>query len=388
MATDISKQCQDSFDEVCSFWFQHAIDWMTMPIRLIYFPWFVILLYPLSLSEEHISSNLKTQMLLHQQSSSSMKEPEQSQNSTFHVDRVNSNASYRSTANRYFHSARPADMENVRQAGVETHRKYSSPVSPMTIKECRQPVDQPSRFELAQRPCASHQSSVEDRTDATTPIPSSSTWRPFGIFSVDLTKPIPDEVSAFVPIILRQQRLFREVGITCTSVARKFWGSHCSGISSLPPITHYSTISSYLSRHSHLSDGGYSGQGTQHNRADEQEGSLKEYILRINDFIFRRATAVAVNRDTAVTDSLTETMKLLTWTEQVKNIAESGGRGMSDNDIEEALGAARDLLCWLSDAEGLDEFDQVWDGMFVDGGLVLSDEDSATEADGEEMDSD
>lgn len=102
-----------------------------------------------------------------------------------------------------------------------------------------------------------------------------------------------------------------------------------------------------------------------------------QYVLLINDSILRRATIAAVNHDTAFADAL----QLLTWAEQVGHVATTAGCAMSDEDITEALAAARALLCWLSCAEGMDEFDQSWGGMFIDGGLVLSEEVWGTEND-------
>lgn len=104
-----------------------------------------------------------------------------------------------------------------------------------------------------------------------------------------------------------------------------------------------------------------------------------EYVLRINDSILRCAAATAVNHNTDFADSLLEAMQLLTWAEQIGHVAKTGGYAMSDEDITEAIAAARCLLWWLSCAEGLDEFYQLWEGLFVDGGLVLSEEDSDTD---------
>lgn len=47
---------------------------------------------------------------------------------------------------------------------------------------------------------------------------------------------------------------------------------------------------------------------------------------------------------------------------------------MSDDAIGVAVEGARDLLCWLQDGEAINEFDELWQEKFVDGTLVLSEE--------------
>lgn len=80
-------------------------------------------------------------------------------------------------------------------------------------------------------------------------------------------------------------------------------------------------------------------------------------MLRINDVLFRQARAESDNYHTAVTEALMQMMQLLTWAQKVETLAEGEGHGMSDDEIEEAVEGARDLLCWFQDDEGIDEFD-------------------------------
>ncbi|KAL8922943.1 MAG: hypothetical protein Q9208_004905 [Pyrenodesmia sp. 3 TL-2023] len=132
----------------------------------------------------------------------------------------------------------------------------------------------------------------------------------------------------------------------------------------------------------------FSGQHTQLSRANHEANTLMQYVLRINDSILRRATTATTDHDTAFADALLTMMKLLTWAEQVGQVATAGGCAMSDEDITEALAAAKALLCWLSCEEGIDEFDRLWEGMFLHGGLVFSEKDWDTSYDYDNDDDD
>ncbi|KAI4133459.1 MAG: hypothetical protein LQ338_000195 [Usnochroma carphineum] len=236
-------------------------------------------------------------------------------------------------------------MQKIRQAGTEAHRRYSSPVPPKTIKQCM---------------------------EAVTPEPSSSEWRPFHVFSTNPKETLRTEALASEPFLSRQKRLFHIMEIICTNAARKYWRSQCSSISFLPPITHRSATS--LLQQSYLFNGNSISHGTQEHHADDRNESLVGYILHINDRLFRRATASAGNYDAAMTQTLMQMMKLLMCAEQLQHLSREGGLQMSDDAIGVAVEGARDLLCWLQDGEAINEFDELWQEKFVDGTLVLSEE--------------
>ncbi|KAL8634459.1 MAG: hypothetical protein Q9228_007946, partial [Teloschistes exilis] len=104
----------------------------------------------------------------------------------------------------------------------------------------------------------------------------------------------------------------------------------------------------------------------------EEEGvTLMEYVQLINHIQFERAQSCKNNNDGAVVETLMRTMRLLTWAEQVRRLAMSGGREMSDDGIMSAVIGARDLICWLLDHKGEAAFNQIWEGKCVYGGRTL-----------------
>lgn len=103
-----------------------------------------------------------------------------------------------------------------------------------------------------------------------------------------------------------------------------------------------------------------------------------EYIELVNIILLRRARAVSGNHDAALAESVWCIMKLLTWAQQVRKLAEDGEYRMNDDEIEEAVKGSRDLTCWFLDLEGEAALENLWEGKWINGGLVFCDEDLTT----------
>ncbi|KAL8944565.1 MAG: hypothetical protein Q9216_000368 [Gyalolechia sp. 2 TL-2023] len=277
-----------------------------------------------------------------------------------------------------------------------THKRYSSPISPMTVPQSAQstsptfltppwsshtPEFYPPK-EINWSNCNSNEAS--SRTLTSMPFPLD--WSPFHVFN---TRPrayligeqnpllkFPESVAERV--IARQKNMFDEIEFICTNAAKKFWCKQSSGASSLPPISHHDASSlsqgfqqDVSSRVSETLPGCEAGQNN----------ALMEYIQRVNDILLRRTIAIAGEHDAVITESLSRIMKLLTWAEQVKSLAEMGGYSMSDHGIEEAVKGVRDLTYCLLDLEGEIALEKLWKGKRIDRGLVFCGEDTTMDAD-------
>lgn len=306
---------------------------------------------------------------------------------------VSPHANRASLKYQYFGAARSTILENTRHTEMETQRIDSSPVSPTTITQSAQHTTQSTpRISWSHHPkyyphketCASDRSGIHEYTNTSTPKSPSQGWRPFHVFSTGPKVSLLGErnplfhthESASKRIVACQENLFRDIENICTNAAKKYWDNQSSSTFSLPSILHRCT--SAFNQRSHQDVRDCTGQSQQHRHGDRRDVSLMEYILRINDILLRRAKLIQGDSGAATAESLARMMKLLTWAEQVRNLAERGGDGMSDDDIEEAVKGARDLICWLLDLEGEMEFDKLWHGKWVDGGLVLCEEDVCT----------
>ncbi|KAL9031838.1 MAG: hypothetical protein Q9196_000152 [Gyalolechia fulgens] len=225
--------------------------------------------------------------------------------------------------------------------------------------------------------------SIGHLSDKSTSISLPLGWRPFHVFN---TRPqayfLGERKTSIDPnapsekgIIARQKELFHEIQDICTNAARKFWRTQSPSASSLPLISHRTASS--LSQRSHQ-DVGNLASGKQQSCETGQDNPLMEYIQRINDILLRRARAISGDHETVMAECLPRIMQMLTWAEQVRNLAERGGYGMSDDGIEEAVKGARDLTCWLLDLEGEVALEKLWQGKWIDGGLVFCDEDLVT----------
>ncbi|KAL9586468.1 MAG: hypothetical protein Q9212_000884 [Teloschistes hypoglaucus] len=186
----------------------------------------------------------------------------------------------------------------------------------------------------------------------------SASWRPFHVFNAtpDTSRRISSlssKASSHESILEDQQEFFREMEQICTRSARKYWQNQAF---------HYKTNSNNSKR--------------RRRDPEEEEGiALMEYVQRINHIQFECAQSYENNRDAVVAETLMRTMRLLAWAEQVRSLAVSGGREMSDDGIMRAVIGARDLVCWLLDDDGEAAFNQMWEGKFVYGGLVMSEDD-------------
>lgn len=164
---------------------------------------------------------------------------------------------------------------------------------------------------------------------------------------------VSSEASSDEAMLEHQQGVFRGIEQICTRSAKKYWQRQ-----DLRPYE-------------------IDGNNVEQRRGNaEEEGvTLMEYVQLISHIQFERAQSSRNNNDGAVVETLMRTMKLLTWAEQVRRLALSGGREMNDDDIMSAVVGARDLICWLLDEEGEAAFNQMWEGKCVYGGLVMSEDD-------------
>lgn len=207
-------------------------------------------------------------------------------------------------------------------------------------------------------------------------------WRPFHIFSIGLPRtPDLSDSGTFVPaqrpnpdrILNYQYDLFKYTADLCIHAAEKYWC--CQFGTTLPNSSPLQPSTSPLDQHFRTHDNDYNTSTHEQSYRDEQNVTLMEYVQRINYVLLERAKAVNNDSDAAIMEAMMRTMKLLTWAEQVQSLAERGGYGMSDDDIVAAVTGARDLICWLLDGEGEVEFNDLWQGKWVYGGVVMSEED-------------
>ncbi|KAL8873743.1 MAG: hypothetical protein Q9174_000829 [Haloplaca sp. 1 TL-2023] len=207
-------------------------------------------------------------------------------------------------------------------------------------------------------------------------------WRPFHVFRV---KPLVCQGGSSMatgqtpsdPIIVCQYALFRSTKKLCIRAAEKYLQSQAHRTSAGLLFNHGSIHS--LQRHPNLNNDRWPGSNQSQMCEDyEFDDTLMEVVQRIICIQLERATFACSDSEAAIAEVLKHTMDLLTWAEQVQSIAKSGGYGMRDVDIVEAVMGARKIICWTEDEETENEFDDIWGGKFIHGGLVLGEEELNT----------
>ena len=258
-------------------------------------------------------------------------------------------------------------------------RSQSSPVSPLAMKYSSLGPSPSIHSMIKRNPVQQGAKHSTQRSETVASSRALGGWCPFHVFRA---KPLLCQSGSSVaadqtisdPILACQYALFQSTNKLCTQAAEKYWQSQAYRTPSALPSNQGSVH--WLQGHRNLHhDIRPSSNQSQVCRHHDFNVTLMEFVQRINCIQLERATLANSDSDAAITEALDDTMNLLTWVEQVQSIAKNGGYGMRDDDIVEAVMGARKIICWLRDKETETKLNNLWDGKFIHGGLVLSHED-------------
>lgn len=204
---------------------------------------------------------------------------------------------------------------------MELYRRYSSPISPMTIPQDAQntPLNVIPASQLNHLPEAysakkinwSTDENTRERSRTSTFIPPPLSWCPFHVFSTRPQASFLGERNGSVyshdsvenRIIARQKGLFHDIEEICTNATKKYWLKQSASAMSQPSISHYTALS--------LRQDSQQGVAKLNNDIwqiceTHEDNALMEYIELINDTLFRRTRALPGDHDAATGCSISK----------------------------------------------------------------------------------